>query len=145
MNKENLITVSQYAAAVGITKQAVYKKLNTKLKEFVKEVEGKKYIDKAALSEEQAAKLNNVEQPFKQPLNNQIQPFLESQIEEKDKTIASLLRQVESLQEQNSKLTELLHNSQVLLAAEKKILIEQGTSQKKEKKGILGLFKRQDK
>lgn len=142
MNKENLLSVSEYAAAVGISKQAVYKRLNNKLKDFVKEVEGKKYIDKAALSEEQAARLNNVEQPFEQPLNNQIQPFLQSQIEEKDKTIASLLRQVESLQEQNSKLTELLNNSQYLLAAEKKIYLDSETSQKKEKKGILGLFKR---
>ena len=145
MKNENILSVSQYAAAVGISKQAVYKKLNNKLKPFLIEVEGKKYIDRAALSEVENQRLNEIEQPFEQPLNNQIQPFLENQITEKDKTIESLLKQIESLQEQNNKLTDLLHNSQVLLAADKKILIEQGTPQKKEKKGILGLFKRQDK
>ena len=145
MTNESYITVSEYATLKGISKQAVYKQLNNKLQPFLIMVDGKKYIDKKALSEEENQKLNEVEQPFNQPLNNQSQPFLESQIAEKDKVIESLLRQIENLQEQNSKLTDLLRNEQVLLAAEKKMYLEQETATTKEKKGIFGIFKKKQK
>ena len=76
-----------------------------------------------------------------------------AELEEKNKTIESLLRQVESLTEQNSKLTELLHNSQYLLAAEQKhkLSIEQETTATapaeteqptEKKKGLFSFFKR---
>lgn len=72
-------------------------------------------------------------QPSSQP-NQPFQPIWEKQLEEKDKQIESLLRQIESLQAQNSNLTELLRNSQVLLAAEKKLMLEQadGAPEKEE-------------
>lgn len=148
MKKENLLTVSEYAAAVGISPQAVYKKLNNKLKPFLIVVDGKKYIDGAALEDGDNQRFKEVKQPFNQQFNNQNQPLLERQIEEKDKTIQSLLRQVESLQEQNGKLTELLSQSQQLInqsqylqAADKKLLVD-GDNQQNEKKGFFGIFKR---
>ena len=127
MNTDKLITISQYAAAKGISKQAVYKQLNAKLKEYLVEVDGKKYLKISVLSAAEADRLNEVEQPFNQPSTNSIQPILEAQLAEKDKTIESLLKQIEKLQEQNSKLTDLLQNSQVLLAAEKKLYLEATT------------------
>ena len=148
MSDKKYISVSEYAEIKGITKQAVYKQLNNKLKPFLIVVENKKFIDLSALTEEERERFNNGLTTEEQPLNNQIQPFLESQIQEKDKIIESLLRQVENLQEQNSKLTDLLHNSQVLLAAEKKLYIEQGTAaapdavEVKEKKGFFGWFRK---
>lgn len=145
MKNESYITVSEYAALKGISKQAVYKQLNNKLQPFLIVVDGRKYIDRAALTEVENQKLNEVEQPLNQPLNNQSQPFLESQIAEKDKVIESLLRQIENLQEQNSKLTDLLRNEQVLLAAEKKLYLEQETATTKEKKGIFGIFRKKQK
>lgn len=144
MVSEKYITVSQYAAAKGISKQAVYKRLNNSLKKFLIMVDGKKYIDRAALSEEENQRLNEVEQPIEQPFNNHFQPLLESQIAEKDKVIESLLRQIENLQEQNSKLTDLLRNEQVLLAAEKKLYLEQENTTK-EKKSIFGIFRKKQK
>ena len=148
MSDKKYISVSEYAEIKGITKQAVYKQLNKKLQPFLIVVENQKFIDLMALTEEERERFNNSLTTDEQPLNNQIQPFLESQIEEKDKIIESLLRQVENLQEQNSKLTDLLHNSQVLLAAEKKLYIEQGTAaapdavEVKEKKGFFGWFRK---
>ena len=137
MNNKNYITVSQYSEIKGITKQAVYKQLNKKLKPFLIVVDNQKYIDLAALSDEERERLNGDkqpnEQPAEQPTDNPLQPFFESQIEEKDKVIESLLRQIESLQEQNHRLTELLQNSQILLAAEKKLYLEQKTSPQEEK------------
>lgn len=126
-NKKDYITVSQYAEIKGISKQAVYKQLNNKLNNFVKLVDGKKCLDISVLTEVEQEKVNQVEQPFnqvEQQFNNPFQPLFEKQIEEKDKTIQSLLRQVENLQEQNSRLTELLHNSQYLLAAEQRKALE---------------------
>lgn len=144
MDNLKYITVSQYATIKHISKQAVYKQLNNKLKEFLIVVEGVKHISVAVLSEEEIQRLNNFEQPLEQPLNNPIQPILEKQIEEKDKVIESLLRQVESLQTQNERLTELLHNSQVLLATEQKILLEQETTTGKEKRGFFSIFKKRN-
>lgn len=149
MNNNEYLSVSQYAELKGISKQAVYKQLNNKLKPFLIVVDGKKYIDKAVLTEGDNPQLNNqqptVEQQVEQPATNQIQLLLEQQLAEKDTTIQSLLRQIENLQEQNSKLTDLLHNSQVLLAVEKKVYLEQENETTKEKKGFFGIFRKKAK
>lgn len=159
LNKD-YITVSQYAKVKGITKQAVYKQLNNHLKDSLIMVDNKKCIKIEALNEVEKQQLNQVEQPFnevEQPFNNHFQPLFEKELEEKNKTIESLLRQIESLQEQNGKLTELLSNSQYLLAAEQKKALEltqpQETKQetieitpsaesKEEKKGFLWRLKK---
>ena len=159
LNK-NYITVSQYAEIKGISKQAVYKRLNNQLKDSLIMVDKQKCIKIEALSEDEVKSLNQVEQPLnqvKQPLNNQFQPLFEKELEEKNKTIESLLRQIENLQAQNSKLTELLGNSQYLLAAEQKIALEPTqppqeikeepieitpSAEPKETKGFLGRLKR---
>ena len=71
------ITVSQYAEIKGISKQAVYKRLNNTLQPFLIVVESRKYIHINALTAEEQARLFGVEQPFEQPLNNQNQPTAE--------------------------------------------------------------------
>jgi hypothetical protein len=151
------ISVSQYAEIKGISKQAVYKQLNGKLKEFLIVVDSQKFIDLKALSEKEKERLNNVEQQVEQQFNNSFQLFFEKQIEEKDKQIQSLLNQIDTLQEQNTTLTQLLRNSQVLLAVEKKVLLDdtlqedfikeepptkEEEDQKQKKKGLLNIFKR---
>ena len=141
MGKEYL-TVAEYAEIKGISKQAVYKQLNNKLNNYVETVEGKKCLKISILEENIQPSSTKVEQPIQpvsteveqpiQPVSTEveqpIQPFWEAQIKEKDKTIDSLLRQIEALQEQNTRLTELLHNSQVLLAVEKQALIQEQAS-----------------
>lgn len=148
--KKEYISVSEYAKIKGVSKQAVYKQLNNKLKPFVEMVDGKKCLKIKVLEEVEQPKVNQVEQPFnqvEQPLNNQVESLFAKQIEEKDKTIQSLLRQVENLQEQNGRLTELLHNSQYLLAAEQKKFIEPPQPQETEstetetKKGFFARLK----
>lgn len=156
--EKEYISVSQYAEAKGISKQAVYKQLNNKLKPFLKVVDGKKCLDISVLTEVEQQGLNEVEQQFnqvEQPLNNPFQPLFEKELEEKNKTIESLLRQIDTLQEQNGrlqeqngKLTELLSNSQYLLAAEQKKFIEPPQPQETEstetetKKGFFARLKR---
>ena len=129
MRNKELISIGDYAALKGISKQAVYKQLNNKLKPFLIMVDNRKYISVAALSQEEQTKLKEVEQPS-QPFQPQVeqpsQPsptFFEQQIAEKDKQIESLLRQIETLQGQNTQLTNLLQNSQVLLAQQNQLLL----------------------
>lgn len=138
--KKKYITVAEYAEMFGISTQAVYKRIKTHLQPFVVVIAKKKYIDISALElEEQPATEQPCNQP-NQPRNQPLQPLLEQELAEKNKQIESLLRQIDTLTQQNSNLTELLRNSQVLLAAEKKILIEQQQSQEQPKKK--GIFSR---
>lgn len=138
IDTEKYISVLEYSQIMGISKQAVYKQLKGKLKDFYIVVDGKKYIDKAVLNLADNQPTTN----FSTNRQPTFQPFWESQLAEKDKQIESLLKQIETLQEQNGKLTDLLANSQTLLAVEKKLYIEQETSGKHEKKGILRIFKK---
>ena len=152
MNDKKYISVSQYAKIKGITQQAVYKQLKNKLKDFLIVVEGKKCLKIEVLNEVEKESLNEVQQPIQQPFNNSIQPFLQQQIEEKDKIIESLLRQVELLQQQNTNLTDLLHNTQYLMAAEQQKFLQgqikqeseetEITAEPKEKKGFFSWLKR---
>lgn len=143
MTEKTFYTVSEFAELCGVSKQAIYKQFNNKLKEFSKVENGKKYISAAALSNAgyspaQPSGKPRVEQPFNQveptlnqPLNNhstqveppETAPFWQQQLIEKDKQIENLQRQIENLQQHAAKLTDLLNNSQVLLAAENKDLL----------------------
>lgn len=137
MNNTELLKISEYAEIKGITKQAVYKQLNnkeSKLNNYLKVVDGQKYIDIKALED---VELNEVKQPFNNPIKQVEQQFndslinlLEKQLEEKDKQIQTLLKQIEDLH-------TLLSQSQQLQAADKQLLLE---NQKKKKKGLLKLF-----
>lgn len=140
MENQHLLTISQYAEIVGTSKQAVYKRLNNSLKKFLIVVDGKKYIDRAVLTEEQKQK---VEQPFnpkveqiEQPFNPNFQPLLEKQIEEKDRQIERLFQQIEEKDKQIETLQNLLNQSQQLQAIDRKLLLE--SNQKK--KGLFRLF-----
>ena len=143
MEKKQLLSVSEYAEIKGISKQAVYKQLNNKLKNFVVEVENQKYIDRAVLSEEENTqnlpKFNNQKLKVEQQFNNQIQPLLEQQIKEKDRQIENLFKQIEQKDKQIETLQELLSQSQKLQAMDRQIMLEE-RNQKQKKKGLLKLF-----
>ena len=153
-NEKQYITVAEYAEIKGISKQAVYKQLNNKLNNYVETVEGKKCLKISVLEENIQPHSTNFEQPI-QPVSTEveqpIQPVWEAQLKEKDKTIDSLLRQIEALQKQNDRLTDLLQNSQMLLAVEKQQLISAQEAktedtaepiQQKPKKKLFDIFRR---
>ena len=152
--KKEFYTVSEFANICGISKQAVYKRLNNSLKEFLKVENGQKLISAAALSifEGQV-----VEQQVKQQVNEVEQQglisFLQKQIEEKDKQIEAFQNQVNSLNNLISSLTlelteitkqsqELNRNNQILLLNQKDIKQLQSNN----KKNIFNkLFKRKER
>jgi hypothetical protein len=149
MGKE-YFTVAEYAEIKGISKQTVYNQLKKDLKDYLIVIEGKKCIKSDVFNQVQSSSNPKIETDFQdfQPKIETLETILKAQIEDKDRLIERLLEQVDTLQAQNAnlteqigKLTELLNNSQVLLAVEKNRYIEQET-QKKEKKGIFRLFRK---
>lgn len=122
MSNNDYLTIAEYAKIKGITKQAVYKQLNNQLKEFLIVVEGKKYINKAALSTDRQPKTTTVEQPVEQPVEQLFNESLmlvidtlKGQLEAKDRQIAEKDRQISELQALLSQSQQLQQNSQVLL------------------------------
>lgn len=136
MENKEFFTVSEFAELVGVSRQAVYKQLNNKLKPFVNLVDNKKYIHRNGFAVFGVNELNNHSTNF-QPTDNQVeQPketdFLIKQIEEKDKTIEFQRAEIE-------RLSKLLENQQVLLLNEQQkttLLLSEKTETKK------GFFKR---
>lgn len=130
MDNTKYYTVKEFAELNGTTQQAVYKRLNSTLKEYVIIVNGKKYIKESALNDlaqkhvfsaEEHQPFNNVEQQFNNTLNDTIE-ILKEQLAEKDKQIELLqhtlndyIKQAEQkdlfIQEQTAKITSLLEQS----------------------------------
>lgn len=142
-NKRDYLTIAEYAAIQGVSKQAVYQRLDGSLKPFLKVIKGQKVLDFAALPEEKKKELEqdssqdsiqrliNLEQQEIMPNipeNDsliQILPILEQQLKEKDKQIERLQEEIKTLhtaaaekdkhiQEQAAKLSELLEQAQEL-------------------------------
>ena len=105
MDKNELLTVQQFADAAGISKQAVYKAINNQLKPFVQLVDGKKMLQRKALQEVYGL---SVEQPLTNrvnPLNITLQ-MLQQQLEEKDRQLAAKDLQIKELTDELAKERE---------------------------------------
>ena len=146
-NEKAYITIAEYAEHMNVSKQTVYNRLKKDLKEFLIVIDGKKCLKSEVFKLSKSSSNPKIETDF-QDFQPKIETILKAQIEDKDRLIERLLEQADTLQAQNAdlieqigKLTEIINNSQVLLAVEKNRYIEQET-QKKEKKGILRLFRK---
>lgn len=111
---DNLLTVSQYAAAIGISRQAAYKRIaDGKLTEYIRTVDGKTLIDGQALAAAEAPA--GRKDTDKQSDNAFTIDFLKAQVIAKDKQIEAMQRTIDSL-------TDALKAAQALHAADKKLL-----------------------
>lgn len=132
---KDYLTVLEFAAAAGITKQAVYKRIKQDLAPYVKEQDGKKTISKEAL------KLFAKEEPAEAAQGpTEATSFLLDRIEEQADTIKAQQQEIEYLRgmlksadERNNTLTahliesqnkqlELQKNYQLLLGAQNPVL-----------------------
>ena len=127
------LTVQQFSNAAGISKQAVYKALNNKLKNYVKLVDGQKMICSKALSE---VYKKAVEQRNNQPLNNIAQPqfeqiiaMLQAELTVKNEQIAAQNRQIEQLTTALQSTTESLQAAQMLHAGTMQKQIESASDE----------------
>lgn len=149
MSNKDYLTIAEYAKIKGITKQAVYKQLNNQLKEFLIVVEGKKYIDKAALSTARQPEPTEVEQPVEQPVEQLFNESLilvidtlKGQLEAKDRQIAEKDRQISELQALLSQSQQLQQNSQVLLLNATNDAPKPEEPKQGEKGRFMGLFRK---
>lgn len=109
------VSIAEFAKLAGVSKQAVYSRLDSQeLTNFIQvETSGKrqkKLINTDALSLFNSSKVNQVEQEniqVEQPLEQSIS-CLQDQLKEKDKTIETLLAQISQLQESNHSLSQSL-------------------------------------
>ena len=132
---KDYLTVLEFAAAAGITKQAVYKRIKQDLAPYVKEQDGKKTISKEAL------KLFAKEEPAEAAQGpTEATSLLLDRIEEQADTIKAQQQEIEYLRgmlksadERNNTLTahliesqnkqlELQKNYQLLLGAQNPVL-----------------------
>lgn len=105
------LTVAEFAERAGVTKQAVYKRLNNQLQKYVIEQNGKKLIKSSALNDLYSDVSQAKSQPVEQPLNNQLIELFKAEKEEKQKIIDMLLQEKSALQ---MKLTQKEHQLQLL-------------------------------
>ena len=111
MERNDLLTITEFAEIAGVSRQTVYRQLSTRLSKYCKLIDNRKMIEYRALSEVFGV---SVEQPS-QPENdnsvnhdvNQNKP-LETIIEMLRNELEIKNRQIATLQDQNIQLTTAL-------------------------------------
>lgn len=115
--EKQYISIKEFAQCVGVSQQAIYKQLNKKLKNHIKEVEGKKYIDKSAIDLfKKENKTTNIEQQF---IN-----LLQEELKEKNELIRALEERLEYEQQLLKHEQELVDQAHKFLALEKQKVLE---------------------
>lgn len=118
-NEQEYMTVKEFAAAAGVTEQAVYKQLNNKLSTYSTELNGKKVLKIEALKEyrtkevetELTQKLNETEAEVNR-LKEQIQ---QQKVDELSRAVNELKEQLRTKDQQIESLHDLLKESQEAL------------------------------
>jgi hypothetical protein len=109
MNINNYYTVAETAEKLQISKQAVYKRLSTDLKQGLMLIDGKKYIKSALIDSLVNSKVDSTELKVKQPNE---QPLIENEL------IKALKSHIESLEKQNERLNNQIERLQYALMTE---------------------------
>lgn len=144
MNNE-LLTVAEFSKRAGVSKQAIYSRLDKGLKQFVQVVDGQKMLNIKALEQyssqgveqEKQSTCSSVEQEQNSALEllKTTIDMLQKQLEEKDRTIHELTEALKNEQLQTSQ-AQALHGGSI------KQLLEQGQDAEASKGFFRRLFKR---
>lgn len=130
--ENNYLSIKDFAIAVGISRQAVYKQLNNKLQPYLKVVDGKKMIEKSAfVLFEKQDDVKQVEQQRDNQLTEKLIDMLQKELDEKNQQIAELQRLLDQAQKLNAM------DKQKILELEDKMAAEPEPS----KKGFWSRFK----
>lgn len=127
---DKYVTIADFSEIVGVSKQAVYKRIAKDLGPYIKTIDGSKRISMAATALFQSSSPGDSNQREPEPSNVS---YLLKLLESKDKTIAQQAEQIKDLQSQLFKqadsLTEILktqtrlqENFQVLLGQQQRRL-----------------------
>ena len=120
MNKE-LYTVAEFAKIAGVSKQAVYSRLDKGLKQFVQKVDGQKMLKKEALQlydKQEVEQINSSNLSTLDLLSKTIES-LQRQLEEKDKQIERLTEAL-VIEQQHASQAQALHAGTIHQALEEK-------------------------
>lgn len=109
MNINNYYTVAETADKLQISKQAVYKRLSTDLKQGLMLIDGKKYIKSDIIDSLVNSKVDSTELKVKQPNEQQ---RVENEL------IKALKSHIESLEKQNERLNNQIERLQYALMTE---------------------------
>lgn len=147
---QELLTIKQYAKKYNISVQAVYKRLNGSLKDYVIIQNGKKYLrpdtPNTPVQASDGSKQTNTHPDDVNALKSEInalkaytetlqsdKTFLQDQIAIKDNQVKELTKQVSNLTDHISDLTGIIRNAQ-LQANNQPLAIDQLTEDKQEPK-----------
>ena len=120
IEEKEYLSVKEFAAAAGITTQAVYKQLNNQLQGRFKKDGKKTLIEKSAISMFQ--KKND--QPVDNQLQTELYNQLRNQLQEKDAQIAQLQKLLDQEQQLN-----LVANKRVMELENRTKLLEDQTKE----------------
>lgn len=141
MNQDQYLSVKEFAQAAGVSVQAVYKRLSKDLEPFVKEVEGRKVIDKRALKEvygkDQEELEEKVDNDLINVLLNQIN-LLTNELNQKNSEINELHRLLEN--EQKLRLVDKSVSEPEEPDQERKVDQEENAEPEKKKSRWLRFF-----
>lgn len=168
--KNEYISISEFAAAAGVSQQSVYKRLRNKddaIQPFFKKIGGKKYISKYAIDviyrEEEPHETTQEEQteePQEEPKeektnDNILLEILQQQLETLRNELEVKNKQIENLNDRLAEANNLINQQQqlhlldtqrmaALEAAAEEETKEEEIKQEEEpkKRGFLGLFKK---
>lgn len=119
--EKDYLSIKEFAAAVGVSQQYIYNQLNKKLNNYLIIVENKKMLKKSALElfekKEIEEKIQLVEQPVANQLNDKIIDLLQAELEEKGQQLREKDKQIAELQ-------KALDQAQRLHAMDKQRILE---------------------
>lgn len=103
------ISIADFAERAGVSRQAIYKRLDKDLKTFVDTVDGKKLIDTNALRLfETTSQPTTVEQPRDNLTTETIGKLLTEQVNRLNNQLTTTIDMLQASQGENRKLTEQL-------------------------------------
>ena len=150
MNNE-LLTVAEFSKRAGVSKQAIYSRLDKGLKQFVQVVDGQKMLNIKALEQyssqgveqEKQSTCSSVEQEQNSALDllKTTIDMLQKQLEEKDRTIHELTEALKNEQLQTSQ-AQALHGGSIKQLLEQGQDAEEPEQQKMEAEASKGFFRR---
>lgn len=159
MNSE-YISISDFAAAAGVSQQSIYKRLQNKedeLQHFYKKIGGKKYISKIALTSIYGEAAEQEETPQENPKEEKaaddvLLTMLQQQLEVMQRELEIKNKQIENLNDRLAEANNLINQQQQLQLLDKQKIAAleaaaeeaEETKQEEEpkKRVFFGLFKK---
>ena len=123
------LTIKEVSRAAGVSVQSIYQRLETSLKDYVKIVKGKKYLDISVLKDiygiEVEKALKDIKQDFKQDIkDNSKGDTSDDTVKLLQDTLDTLRQQLEQKDKQIKELHNLLDQEQQLNAINSKKILE---------------------